>query len=344
MFTDRASLAGDRKPCCCIIQSMLWIILLTLGLAVFFLLGPRLRLDDSPVESRVPLVEGDQLHKLGEWIDACEAEFKDIIPGTQAHIQWANPENPQKTPLCFLYVHGFSATWKETHPVTESLAWRYNANVLQARIAGHGMDPHHMRSTAREWLESMRDCWDISRQIGDRVVVVATSTGAPLSVWLTSLPGAAEKIHAFLFMSPNFRVRLPIAPILTWPWARYWIRFLIGSHRKWKPENEEVAKYWTYEYSTKALMEMQSVVDWFQHQDISQQKIPLAVMYMKNDPTISFEAAVAGYHAWGAMDKALIPVEIDGDAIQHVFAGDIMAPHRTDWVVDRFDEFLKKLK
>ncbi|MDH5738308.1 MAG: lysophospholipase [Gammaproteobacteria bacterium] len=322
---------------------MAFIILAILILIIGFWMGPRLHLDDSHIDSRVPLVDESEITKLADWINEFESAFDDIIPGTAAHIQWADPDTPRKTPLSFLYIHGFSATWKETHPVTSELASRYNANVLQARIAGHGMDPHHMRSTAREWLQSMRDCWDISRQIGERVVVVATSTGAPLSVWLTTLPGAVEKLHAFLFMAPNFKTRVPIAPILTWPWAKYWVWLLIGKTRRWVPENEAVAKYWTYEYSTQALMEMQSVVDWFQHQDLARQTVPLAVMVMKNDPTISPAAAINGYESWGAEQKALLPVEIDGDAKQHVFVGDIMAPHRTKWVVDQFDAFLKRL-
>lgn len=329
------------------------ILFILLILIVAFLLGPRLRLDAAPIESRVPSfcneedsneLDQNSLIELSNWVDEYETQFKGMIPGTAAHIQWANTDQPKKTRLVFLYVHGFSATWKETHPVTLQLAQKYDANVFQARITGHGMDTHAMKSTAREWLQSIRDCWDICQRIGDRVVVVATSTGAPLSVWLTELPEAQEKLHAFLFMSPNFKTRSKLSFLLTMPWAKHWIRFLIGKTRKWEPENEEVEKYWTYEYSTDALMEMQSVVDWFGHQDLALQQIPLAIMYMKNDPTISPVAAVAGYDAWGSEQKVLLPVEVDGDAPQHVFAGDITAPHRTDWVVDRFDEFLKHLE
>lgn len=319
---------------------------------VLFLLGPRLKLDASLVESSVPQmseevseeVSEDRLDQLSTWINHYEQQYEDMIEGTEAHIQWADPEKPRKTKLSFLYIHGFSATWKETAPVTEMLAKKYAANVFHARLAGHGMDTHAMKSSARQWLQSMRESWDIASQIGDKVVVIATSTGAPLSVWLESIPGAAEKIHAFLFMSPNFKTKNPFAYLLTWPWAKYWIRFILGNTRKWVPENKEVAKYWTYEYSTRALMEMQSVVDWFQHLDLAEQNIPLAVMYMKNDPTISPKAAIQGYEAWGCPQKMLIPVEIDGDAPQHVFAGDITAPHRTSWVVDRFDKFLKDIQ
>lgn len=316
---------------------------ISLGLVALFLVGPRLRLDDSLPSSEVPQVGKNEVTLLADWIDSYERQFPGMIENTAAHIQWADADNPRKTSLSFLYIHGFSATWKETAPVTELLAKRYNANVFQARIAGHGMDTHAMKSSATDWLQSMNESWDIARQIGEKVVVVATSTGAPLSVWLETIPGAAEKIHAFLFLAPNFKTRSRLGFLLTWPWAKYWIRFVIGETRKWEPENEAVAKYWTYEYSTRALMEMQSVVDWFQRQNLSEQTIPLAMMYMKNDPTISPEAAIAGYHAWGSEKKALIPVALDGEARQHVFAGDITAPHRTAWVVDRFDEFLKTL-
>jgi hypothetical protein len=36
----------------------------------------------------------------------------------------------------------------------------------------------------------------------------------------------------------------------------------------------------------------------------------------------------------------LIPVTLDGDQVEHVFVGDITAPHRVGWCVERFILFL----
>jgi len=171
-------------------------------------------------------------------------------------------------------------------------------------------------------------------------VIVATSNGAPLSIWLAQQPDIQDRLSAVLFMSPNFRVRNPFGFLLTWPWSNYWIDLIVGKNHEWEPINEEQGKYWTNSYSTRALQEMQSVVDWVRRQDLSKLSAPLALMYSNYDQTIHPQSAVAGFHAWGSEIKELIEVEPDGQA-EHVFVGDITAPQRTDWVVEQFVRFLE---
>jgi esterase/lipase len=157
---------------------------------------------------------------------------------------------------------------------------------------------------------------------------------------MVNQPEVRPHLHALLFMSPNFRVRVPYDFLFTAPWARYFLP-LISARREWEPINEAQARYWQYSYSTLAIIEMQKAVDWTRKQDLSTFDIPLAVMYMRNDPTIDPAAAIAAFHAWGSENKQLIEVEPDGDAPDHVFAGDICAPHRTEWTVGQFARFLR---
>ena len=72
--------------------------------------------------------------------------------------------------------------------MTEHLATHFHANVVQGRVAGHGFHDKGMEEPASAWLQSVRDQWDVACQLGDEVVIVACSTGAPLAVWLTQLP------------------------------------------------------------------------------------------------------------------------------------------------------------
>lgn len=321
---------------------MLIAVILVVALILAFALGPRPKLNATAPATNVP--DDLSLHELAKWLAEKESRAGGIVEGGQACIQFANPDDPAKTPLCFLYIHGFSATWQETAPVTEHIARRHSANVLQARLAGHGARDEDMVTPAEEWLVSMMESWQIARQLGEKVVIVATSTGAPLSAWLASLPGVAGSLHALLMMSPNFRIRSKFDFLLTAPWSRYWIHWFIGRHREWEPINEAQAKYWTYRYSTLALIEMQKVVDWTKRQDWKEFLTPLAMMYMKNDPTIDPQAAVRVYEAWGAAHKSLIRVTLDGEAPDHVFAGDITAPQRTEWCVNEFVWFLAGLE
>ncbi|MBD3649598.1 MAG: alpha/beta hydrolase [Pseudomonadales bacterium] len=320
----------------------MWIFVITATiLVILFLSGPRPRLDPTAPETRVPSSANPR--ELGEWLDDQEKSVGGLIDGAEACIEWANPDTPDRTPLCFMYVHGFSATRQETAPVTERIAAHFGANVLYLRIAGHGVGPEGMLTATEDWLQSMVDGWSIASRLGDRVVLIATSTGAPLSIWLASQYGIREKLHAMLFMSPNFRIMNRYDFLLTWPWSRYWLQWIIGKTHSWEAVNEEHAKYWSNHYSTLALIEMQKMVNWVRHQDLSRFEVPLALMYMENDPVVDSRYAVRAFHEWGAKRKRLIPVEPDGEAAEHVFVGRITAPHRIDWCSDQFIEFLDTL-
>lgn len=315
-------------------------LLAALGLLIgLFLVGPRPRLNPTAPTTRVPAsLTGID---LDNWLIGSEARVSNIVDGAEARIVWHNPAKPEPTPLCFLYVHGFSASRQETAPVTELLAARYNANIFDTRLEGHGLGEGGMTCSAEHWLQSMVDAWEIASRLGERVVIVATSNGAPLSVWLASQPGVSDKIAAMLFMAPNFKIRQRFSSLLTWPWARYWVPKVIGPVQEWEPETEAHGKYWTPRYSTDAVIEMQKVVDWAKKQNLSRFKIPLAMMYLRNETTVDPDAAIAALNRWGSDIKKTIPVEPDGDAEGHVFAGHLTGAHRTDWTVDEFAEFLE---
>ena len=142
-------------------------------------------------------------------------------------------------------------------------------------------------------------------------------------------------------MSPNFRIRNKFGFLLTWPWSNHWVQKILGQEHAWESTSEAEAECWTHRYSTLALIEMQKMVDWTAKQDLKDLTIPLAMMYMINDGTIYPPAAISAFERWGSKIKQLIPVSIGPDAEEHVFVGDITAPHRVEWTVDQFSEFLK---
>ena len=308
---------------------------------ILFALGPRPKLNARAPRTQLP--DNLPLEELDSWVQGRENAVQDLTPGAEACIRWANPDSPDRTELCLLYIHGFSATRQETAPVTDLIAAEFGANVFHARLEGHGVGGDGMLTASERWLQSVIDAWTIAAMLGHKVVIVATSTGAPLAIWLAEQALTQDKIHAFLFMSPNFRLRSRFSFILTWPWAKYWVQRVIGKEISWEPENEMAGKFWTSTYSTLALIEMQKVVDWLSNVNLSRHQIPLATMYMKNDSTIDPGTAISRHNQWGSEQKQLIQVGIDGDSEEHVFVGNITAPHRVDWCVNEFIQLLKSL-
>ena len=307
-------------------------------LALVFRFAPRPRLDPSVPPTQVPDIP---VPELPDWLADHEAGHSAVIDGAEATIHWA--DEPQVADLCLLYVHGFSATRQETAPLTGRIAEAMGANVVYTRLAGHGLSDAAMQASAEHWLQSMVDCWEIASRIGRRVVIIATSTGAPLSVWLNQHVVSRDQVHSFIFLSPNFRIRNPFGFLLTWPWAESWVPLLAGREHSWEPENELAGRYWTSRYSTQAVIEMQKVVDWAHRHQLDAGDVPLATLYMEGDPTIDHAAAVAFHENWGSETKTLHQVTVDAENPQHVFAGEITAPHRVDWTVARCLEFLRSV-
>ena len=90
------------------------LVLFALVITAIFRLAPRPALDSKLPDPQVPASLGPA--ELETWLIAHEAGHEGVIIGTDARIDWA--AGPGVTDLCFLYVHGFSATRQEIAPVT----------------------------------------------------------------------------------------------------------------------------------------------------------------------------------------------------------------------------------
>ncbi|MBV1877523.1 MAG: alpha/beta fold hydrolase [Pseudomonadales bacterium] len=324
--------------------SLILVILLLIVSAVLliFALAPKPKLDATVPQHQIPDLP---LPALAQWLAKQEAATANIHPSTHARIQWADENKPAKTQLVFLYLHGFSASWQETAPLTEQLARQYSANIVQARVAGHGLsiDSQGMLTPAEAWLQSVIDQYELASRIGHKVVIVATSTGAALAIWLLKQPRIQTNVYCCLFMSPNFRIHNPFGFLLTWPWSKHWVHLILGKQYSWQPNSAAEAECWTWQYSTLALIEMQKTIDWVKGQSLQSINIPVAMMYMQNDPTVSATAIINAYHRWGCKDKQLVKVEIEPDAAEHVFVGNITAPQRVNWSTGQFIDFMQQL-
>ena len=310
-----------------------------LTLLLLFRSGPRPKLAKKTPRSLVP--EDLSIPQTEQWLADQEAKNSDITEDAEARIFWSTKDT--KTALSILYVHGFSACRQEISPVPEILGDKLSANLVCARLAGHGLRQDQMLASAEDWLQSVTDAWEIASRLGNKVIIIAVSTGAPLSIWLTQKVANPDQVHSLIFISPNFRIRNPFGFILTWPWSEKWIPKLMGKTRQWEPENEQVAKYWSNHYPIQALIEMQKVVDWTRHTSLQSNQHPLATLYMTGDSTISHKAAVAFHENWRSTKKLLVDVPVDPANVQHVFAGKISAPQRVDWTIRTCLEFIRSI-
>ena len=302
-------------------------------------------------ESRVPI--GLQYSDLVDWLKTQEDQLP-IVAGAEYRILLADPSkdgnglNPKgqdnKTPVSILHIHGFSACRQETAPVAEQLANRLGAHLVEARLAGHGFTSQAMEASAEDWLQSVTDGVDLAHRLGERFLIIGTSTGASLGCWAAKV--LAERYGsplAMMYMAPNFGINQSFAWLLTLPGSRFFIPLILGATRTWEAESEAVAKYWSTSYSTLAVIEMQKVVDWFEAQSPASWNVPLAIMLGDLDPTISAKKALRVLEKWGDLRSKRLSIPEQETMAQHVFVGDIAGPDLTAHCVDQFELFVKEL-
>ena len=325
--------------------------LLLLGIIIWLFArhaGPTL--NAGAPQSRVPA--GLNHAELIGWLETEEASLP-IVPGAESRILLASlsrdgngldtKEQNNKTPVSILHIHGFSACRQETAPVAEQLADRLGAHLVEARLAGHGLMSQAMEASAEDWLQSVTDGMDLAHRLGERVLIIGTSTGAPLGCWAAKV--LAERYGsplAMMYMAPNFGINQSFAWLLTLPGSRFFIPLILGPTRTWEAESDAVAKYWSTSYSTLAVIEMQKVVDWFEAQSPASWNVPLGIMLGDLDPTISAKKALRVLEKWGDPRSKRLPIPEQETMAQHVFVGDIAGPDLTAHCVDQFELFAKE--
>ncbi|MBF9044653.1 alpha/beta fold hydrolase [Rhodobacterales bacterium HKCCE4037] len=301
--------------------------------AVYFLPGERIQRVDAPV------VVGDPVEVLA----AREGAFDDITPGTEARIVWAGEEGAA-TETVVLYLHGFSATSEEIRPVPDRVAELLGANLVFARLTGHGRSGSALgEARAGDWIEDAELFLEIAREVGDRVVVIGTSTGATVAAYTLAEAEHARDVAAVVMISPNFEVANPAGPLLELAGARIWVPWIAGAERSFEPINREHATYWTTRYPTVATVSMGTLLRETRARDYSGVSIPALFLFADTDQVISAPAARHFADRWGG-EATMIPVAVPdegGDPFHHVIAGDILSPALTDRVVEDITNWLR---
>ena len=313
-------------------------------LVVLLVVGAWALVPQDPVDRTISFNAASIGPDIDAWLAEREKIYPDIVPGTEKRVIWAGAKGV-KTPLAVIYIHGFSATSEEIRPVPDQVARNLGANLFYTRLAGHGRGGDPMATaTAGDWLEDTAEALAVGRRLGDRVLVISTSTGATLAAFAAVDPAMSADIAGIVMVSPNFGVKPAAAKILDLPAARYWGPVVAGATRSFNPVNAEQAKYWTMQYPTSALFPMAALVRAAKTLDLSAAKVPLMVIYSAQDQVVDPVKTLAQVKAWGA-DVRLEAREMakGDDPYSHVVAGDILSPGQTPQTVALILDWAKGL-
>jgi esterase/lipase len=226
-------------------------------LVVAYLLGPR---PATPTYSATSPPLTQDLVQLDKDVRLREASYP-LKPDVEARIIWADT-NRTVTDVAIVYLHGFSGTWHDGSPAIEDVARRTGANLYLARLHGHGLriaEPLADYSPDSVYADAVR-ALAIGKRLGRKVVVMGTSTGATLGLFLAArFPGDVSSV---INWSPNIRLRHGLSFLANNPWGLSLARLIVGGdYRETKMQNPERDKYWYMKYRIEGIQQLQELLE-----------------------------------------------------------------------------------
>jgi len=290
-------------------------------------------------ESVVPVDLGDDPEAF---LAAEEGAVSGLRSGDGKEIVWADAESRERTAVAVVYLHGFSADRHEIDPVPQRVADALGANLFYTRLSGHGRDGAAMaEATAGTWLQDVEEALTVGTAIGERVIVLGTSTGGTLALWAAAQERWQEHLQALVLVSPNLKVKDRNARLLLWPWGGVVARFVLGSERCFEPVNVGQERHWTTCYPTKALLPMMALVERARTLDFRDARTPALVLYSPQDDVVDPVGTERALDQYGAHIERRA-VTGSEDPANHILAGDLVSPGSTDSVVAMILEFLER--
>ena len=233
-----------------------WLGILLLMLIIVYFFGPR---PSSPkFTTDLPAIPAEPA-ALEQYISNTEAKHK-LKPDNEARIMWLNDSIKTKTEYAVVYLHGFSASQEEGDPVHYEFAQKFGCNLFLARLADHGIDTTEplLNFTADRLWNSAKEAYAIGKQLGKKIILMATSTGGTLALKL-----AAEypDIAALILLSPNIAINNPNAWLLNNHWGLQIAKIIKGKYNMAKDTTALYAQYWNTKYRTESTVQLEELLE-----------------------------------------------------------------------------------
>lgn len=250
-------------------------------LVIVYAFGPA---PEKPVFSTSLTTPPNTATSLEKYVADMEATHR-LRPNNEARIVWANDSAKSKTEYAIVYLHGFSASQEEGNPTHRDIAKQFGANLYLARLAEHGIDTvdQLINYTADGLWESAKAAYAIGKQLGNKVILMGTSTGGSVALQLAA---TYPEIAGLVLISPNIRINDPNAWLLNNHWGKQIAQLVLGSQYRYAGDTRPVYRqYWNYEYRIESLVNLQEYLETAMvpetFEKVKQPTLTLA--YYKND-------------------------------------------------------------
>ena len=203
----------------------------------------------------------------------------------------------EKTEFSFLLVHGFSACPWEMKDLGEYL-YKKGYNVYGMILDGHGTKEEDLLKVKWEdWYQSVEDTYELTKLIGDRVIIVGLSTGGDLALRL-----AADKPELSGVVSLSSAIFFKDWKIVFSGIGKYFIKY---NSRPLSP----VLKHYYYENRAVSAIYEVYKLSGITKKALKNVEQPVLIIQSINDETIKVESSEYIHKNIGSKNKKLILLE-----------------------------------
>ncbi|MCB1319906.1 MAG: alpha/beta fold hydrolase, partial [Leptospiraceae bacterium] len=135
-----------------------------------------------------------------------------------------------RTEYTILFIHGFGASRAGGEAVVDVIANELQANTYYMRLPGHGTNTaDHAAHDFREYLDATEDAFAMLPRLGDKIILIGSSTGALLTTYLASK--YPDRVYAMIMASPLYEFANPSTAMFDVPGGIYVVEALYGPDR-----------------------------------------------------------------------------------------------------------------
>ncbi|MEM6845683.1 MAG: alpha/beta hydrolase [Bacteroidota bacterium] len=319
-----------------------WIAGVVLVSLLAVMVGPRP--DHGDLSGQLPKITAN-LASLEREIIRTEANNPLVKEDNEARIIWAD-STKQKTPYSIVYLHGFGASQGEGAPVHTALAEKYGCNLYLSRLKEQGIesDSAFKSMTAQNLLESAKEAVAIGKVIGEKVIVIGTSTGGALALYI-----AAENsdLAGLVLYSPIIAPKDEQLYLLNRPWGMQLMETMVGNDYVIEEREGLTRQYWSRVYCIEGYAALAGLVEETMVEETFRKvKCPVFLgYYYKNeeeqDDVVSVAAMQTMFEQLGTPENLKRAVAFP-EAGNHVIASYVRS---ADWqgVLKETDAFLQEV-
>ncbi|MGD8428196.1 MAG: alpha/beta hydrolase [Balneolaceae bacterium] len=296
--------------------------------------------------SRIPAEPND----LDEYLSERESAFN-LKPGTKARIIWNSGSEREKTDYALVYLHGFRASHPEGDPVHRRIAETFNFNLFLSRLDEHGLQSQYplLNLTEEKLLNSARFALEIGKRIGKRVILMGTSTGGSLALYLAAQAEFEKQISSLILYSPLIRFHGIKEQVLMNAFGRRCLGIFPGKKHLVKTAQTTYAedRIWNKAYALQGAIALGSFVEHYMHNELfSKVHCPVFVGYyyknrIEKDIVVSVSAIQKMTTQLGSRTQFVISRNFPG-AGNHVICSSLVSKS-VEEVTKETTSFLKSL-